>query len=63
MQDLEPAIKHLCSSCANVLHVLNAADTVVGNLTAGDTYIVPESSLAISAKPAYVTYRQQKKGQ
>lgn len=38
---------HLGSSCADVLHVLNAAHTVVGHLAAGQSDVVPEAPLPI----------------
>lgn len=55
IKDLEPPIKYLCSCRAYVLHVFDAADAIVGNFAAGDTDVVPESSLPICAKPAHVT--------
>lgn len=38
---------HLGSGCADVLHVLNAAHTIVGHFAAGQPDIVPEAPLPI----------------
>lgn len=46
------ALPDLSPGSADVLHVLDATDAVVGNLAAGQADVIPEAALPIGAEPA-----------